>query len=296
MPPWFADPHYGKFSNDRTLAQAEIDTLVAWADTGAKAGNPKDAPKPLEFVEGWRIGKPDVVIEMPVAFDVPASGTIDYQYIVIPTGFKEDTYVQMAEARPGNPALVHHIIAFIREPGNPWMKDAKPGVPFVPKNMCRPRSGIPTAQESAGRRRFGGDSWPAMPPVWFRSCCSPGQAKLVKAGSDIILQMHYTANGKPGTDRSRIGLIFAKSQARSERVLTLAAGNHASSRSRPAIRITKSTPRLKLQHDATLVTLLPHMHFRGKRFRISRDLSDRREGNAARRAALRFQLAAHLRT
>src|SRR5436190_86122 len=74
MPPWFADPHVGKFSNDRTLTAAEVDTLVSWADTGAKAGNPKDAPKPIDWVEGWRIGKPDLVIEMPIAFDVPASG------------------------------------------------------------------------------------------------------------------------------------------------------------------------------------------------------------------------------
>ena len=87
MPPWFADPHYGKFANDRTLSQSEVDTLVNWADTGAKAGNPKDAPKPISWVEGWRIGQPDMVIEMPQAFDVPASGTIDYQYIVIPTNF-----------------------------------------------------------------------------------------------------------------------------------------------------------------------------------------------------------------
>src|SRR5579884_2728119 len=119
MPPWFADPHFGKFSNDRTLSPAEVETLVSWADTGAKAGDPKDAPKAIAWVEGWRIGKPDIIIEMPQAFEVPASGTIDYQYIVIPTNFKEDTYVQIAEARPGNAALVHHIIAFIREPGNP---------------------------------------------------------------------------------------------------------------------------------------------------------------------------------
>ena len=75
MPPWFADPHYGKFRNDRSLAQKDIDTLVAWAESGAPEGNPKDLPKPLRFVDGWNIGKPDMVLEMPEAFDVPASGT-----------------------------------------------------------------------------------------------------------------------------------------------------------------------------------------------------------------------------
>ena len=133
MPPWFADPHYGKFANDRSLSQKEIDTLVAWADAGAPQGDPKDLPAPLSFIEGWRIPKPDVVLEMPNAFNVPAAGTIEYQYVVVPTGFTQDRWVQFAEARPGNRALVHHIIAFIREPDSKWMKDAKPGVPFVPE-------------------------------------------------------------------------------------------------------------------------------------------------------------------
>src|SRR5438128_2726591 len=87
MPPWFADPRYGHFANNPSLSQAEIDTLVAWTETGAKEGDPKDAPKPLEFVEGWNIGKPDMVFETPTAFEIPASGTIPYQYVVIPTGF-----------------------------------------------------------------------------------------------------------------------------------------------------------------------------------------------------------------
>src|SRR5258708_6071157 len=213
MPPWFADPHYGKFSNDRTLSTAEIDTLVSWADTGAKAGDPKDAPKAIAFVEGWRIGKPDMVIEMPLAFDVPASGTIDYQYILIPTNFKEDTYVQIAEARPGNPAVVHHIIAFIREPGSPFMKDAKPAVPFVPQDHVRTEDLTPEQRNKPAPSNGGGiggaflaGSAPGTVPFVMR----PGEAKLVKAGSDIVLQMHYTANGKPATDKSRIGLIFAK--------------------------------------------------------------------------------------
>ena len=131
MPPWFADPHYGKFSNDRSLPQKEIDTLIAWSDAGAPQGDPKDMPPPASFVEGWRIPKPDVVFEMPNPFEVPAAGTIEYQYIVVPSGFTGDKWVRFSEARPGNRQLVHHIIAFIREPDSKWLKDAKPGVPFV---------------------------------------------------------------------------------------------------------------------------------------------------------------------
>ncbi|HVP47940.1 MAG TPA: cytochrome c, partial [Bryobacteraceae bacterium] len=133
MPPWFADPHYGKFANDKSLSQKEIDTIVAWADAGAPEGDLKDLPATVSFTDGWQIPKPDVVFELPNAFNVPATGTIEYQYVIVPTGFTADKWVRFAEARPGNRALVHHIIAFIREPGSKWMKDAQPGVPFVPE-------------------------------------------------------------------------------------------------------------------------------------------------------------------
>lgn len=266
MPPWFADPHFGKFSNDRTLAQADIDTLVSWADTGAQAGNPKEAPKPTDWVEGWRIGKPDQVISMPVAFNIPASGTIDYQYIVIPTGFTEDKYVQLSEARPGNPAVVHHIIAFIREPGNPWLKDAQPGVPFVPRERAR-RSETEAKDGDKPRQSDGGgfgDFLAGYAPGTLPNVMKPGQAKLVKAGSDLVLQMHYTANGKATTDISRIGIVFATTQP-TVRVLTLAAAN-ASFAIPPGDSNYQVDSKLTLQDDAMLINLLPHMHFRGKSF------------------------------
>jgi hypothetical protein len=266
MPPWFADPHYGKFSNDRSMAQPEIDTLVSWADTGAQAGNPKDAPKPMDWVEGWRIGKPDQVISMPVAVDVPASGTIDYQYIVIPTGFTEDKYVQLSEARPGNPAVVHHIIAFIREPGNPWLKEAKPGVPFIPRERARRAEAEANSDKKKHQQQDGGfgDFLAGYAPGTLPNIMKPGQAKLVKAGSDLVLQMHYTANGKATTDISRIGIVFATTQP-TERVLTLAAAN-ADFAIPPGDSNYKVDSKFTLQDDATLLNFLPHMHFRGKSF------------------------------
>ena len=102
MPPWFADPAYGKFSNDRSMAQKDAEMLATWADAGAPEGDPKDLPAPAKFEDGWSIPKPDAVITFPQPFDIPASGTIEYQYIVIPTGFTEDRWVETAEARPGN--------------------------------------------------------------------------------------------------------------------------------------------------------------------------------------------------
>jgi hypothetical protein len=132
MPPWLADPHYGKFSNDRSLSDADRNTLVAWVDAGSREGNPTEAPQAVAFLEGWNIGKPDLVYTMPNAFEVPAQGTIEYQYVVIPTHLSEDKWVRMAEVRPGNRAVVHHVIAFIRPKGSKWMAGAQPGVAFVP--------------------------------------------------------------------------------------------------------------------------------------------------------------------
>jgi len=249
MPPWYADPHYGHFRNDRTLEQKDIDTIVAWVNAGAPEGNPKDLPKPVAFVDGWNIGKPDMAITMPAKFDVPASGTIEYQYILVPLNLTEDKWVQMAEVRPGNRALVHHVIAFIRPPGSKWMADAQPGVPFIPKKG---------GEEGQGEFLVG--YAPGMPP----GILPAGRGKLLKAGSDIILQMHYTANGKAGTDQSTVGLVWAKEPVK-ERVYTIAATTNK-------FAIPPGDPNYEVDSafefggEAHVSALMPHMHLRGKDF------------------------------
>lgn len=253
MPPWFADPHYGKFANDRSLSQKDINTLVAWVDGGAKAGNPNDAPKPIKFTEGWVIGQPDKVFEIPTAFEVPTSGTIDYQYVIVHTGFTEDKYVQFAEARPTDFKHVHHIIAFIREPGNPWFKDEPIGVAFVPKKDGK--------GEGGGAQ---GDFLAGYAPGMVAPQLKDGQAKLIKAGSDIVFQLHYTADGKPGSDLSRVGVIFSKVKP-TERVVTLAAANPKFAIP-PGDADYRVDSKMTLQDDATLTMMLPHMHLRGKDF------------------------------
>jgi hypothetical protein len=256
MPPWFADPHVGKFANDRSLSPSDIETLAKWADTGAAEGSPSDAPAPMKFVSGWNIGVPDMVVEMPKPYQVAAKGTIDYTYYVIPTGFTEDKWVQFAEVRPGNRKVVHHVIAFIREPGSKWMKDAVPGEPFVPKKEA--------GESRNGGGGFGGQFLVGYAPGTIPDILEPGQARLVKAGSDIVLQMHYTANGTEQVDQSKVGIIFAKEPPK-QRVVTLAAmdtkfvipagaDNH------------KVESQLTLQEDTTITGLLPHMHLRGKAF------------------------------
>ncbi len=255
MPPWFADPKYGHFSNDRSLSAADIKTLVAWVDGGAKAGDPKDAPKPIAFTEGWVIGTPDKVFEIPQAIAVPTSGTIDYQYVIMPSGLTEDKYVQFAEARPTDREHTHHIIAFIREPGNPWFKGEPIGVAFVPAKDGKGEGGATGGQ---------GEFLAGYAPGMVAPMLKPGQAKLIKAGSDIVFQLHYTADGKPGSDRSRVGVVYSKVKP-TERIVTLAVAN-------PKFAIPPGDPdykvdaKLVLQDDATLTMMLPHMHLRGKDF------------------------------
>lgn len=255
MPPWFADPHYGSFSNDSRLSQKEIDVIVAWADGGAVEGDAKDLPPTPQFTEGWNIGKPDVVISMPDDFNVPAEGVIPYKYFVAPTNFKEDRYVQFAEIRQGNRTLVHHVIVDVRYPGNGALPAA---------GELNPES-LRTSRPSSGERPGDSDGrlvgWaPGEAPLILK----PGQAKLVKAGSVLVFQVHYTPNGKPGKDRSSVGLIFSRTPVE-KRVIT--AGAVARSLAiPPGDPNYEAKSSFEFKEDSHIDSLHPHMHFRGKDF------------------------------
>ncbi len=260
MPPWFADPSIGRFANDRSLRAEEIRTITAWVDAGAPAGDPHDAPKPVHWIEGWTIGQPEIVFEMPTGFNVPDSGVIPYQYVIIPTHFKKDTWVRIAEVRAGDRAHTHHIVVSVREPGSNWLAGKPAGVPF----SLDPH----TAGGGVPGEFLAGYGPGAMPEI-----LAPGEAKLIRAGSDLVFQLHYTSNGHPGCDRSRIGLILSHEPPR-QRVLMLAAAN---------IRfiIPPGDPnyevngRVTLHAPATLISLLPHMHLRGKSFEFRVVFPDR---------------------
>ncbi|MBV9501259.1 MAG: thiol-disulfide isomerase [Acidobacteriaceae bacterium] len=257
MPPWFADPCCGHFSNNPSLSQAEIETLAAWADAHAPAGDPHDAPAPVRWIEGWNIEKPDVVLQMPVAKHIPASGDVPYQYIIIPTHFKEDRWVQMSEIRPSNRTVVHHAVAYIRDPESPWLRGAPVGVPFsandLPDGKLR-RDAIWTNSDILLVYAPGSqpDQWPE------------GFAKYIPAGSEVVLQMHYTTHGSATEDRTSVGLVFSKEPPR-KRVLTLQLTND-----RFVIPPGDPDKRVEvhgtLPNDALLLSFFPHMHLRGKSF------------------------------
>jgi hypothetical protein len=254
MPPWFADPKYGHFRNDPSLSQKEIETIVAWVDKGAPEGDPRETPKPKQFEDGWNIGRPDAILEMPNAYQVPAKGTIDITYIIIPTGFTEDKWIQAAEVRPGNRAVVHHVNAIVQRRAANSASARAVGVPFTAAKVTTPvkgRRGQPTSEFLVGY----------VPGYQYKQW-EPGQAKLIPAGADVLLQIHYSTNGTPGEDRTKVGLIFAKQPPR-ERVLSAVAKSWD-------FEIPAGAPNhelrssVKFASDVTLVSLHPHMHYRGK--------------------------------
>lgn len=257
MPPWFADPHYGRFSNDPSLTPQQIATLSAWADSQAPEGDFRDAPPPVHWTQGWNIERPDVILQMPRAKAIPADGDVPYQYVIIPTNFKEDRWVRMSEIRPSNRMVVHHAVAYIRDPKSSWLQGAPVGVPFSAGDL-------PTEAQRRDAMWTTSDILLVYAPGSLPDQWPEGFAKLVPAGSDIVLQMHYTTHGHATEDRTSIGLVFSK-DAPKKRVLTLQLTN-----SRFLIPPGDPNHRVEvhgtLPNDALLLSFFPHMHLRGKTF------------------------------
>jgi hypothetical protein len=257
MPPWFADPRYGHFSNDPSLTANEIQIITAWVDGGTRAGNPHDAPPQRQWAEGWNIQQPDRVVQMTKPVFIPARGDVEYTYEIVPTGFSEDKWVQMSEIRPSSRQHVHHAVIYIRPPDSKWLRNAPVGVPFTASSL-----GDPDLQHDA--------HWTDSDMLLvYAPGSSPDQwpeemAKFVLAGSDLVFQMHYTTNGRPDRDQTSVGLVFAK-HLPAERVITLQLTNDH-------FVIPPETDNYRVEawgtlpNDATLLGFLPHMHLRGKRF------------------------------
>jgi mono/diheme cytochrome c family protein len=240
MPPWHADPHYGSFKNDRRLSKKDADTILAWVDGGAKEGNPKDLPRAPQFTEGWQIGKPDIVLSMNKDYSVPAQGVVDYQYMLVPTGFTEDKWIQAAEVRPGNRAVVHHVIVFV----------------VGPEAM---------KQRAALFSREGGlEGLVGTAPGEEPMILPDGVGRLVKAGSTLVFQMHYTPNGTAQMDRTSVGIIFSR------KPIEKAASGGAAMNRRFVIPPGDDNYAVKsvysFKEDSHIMNLMPHMHLRGKDF------------------------------
>ncbi|MGB8475262.1 MAG: hypothetical protein WCE61_14360 [Candidatus Acidiferrum sp.] len=260
MPPWFADPRIGRFSDDPSLSPEQIAALAAWAKAGAPAGNKRDATPPRHWTEGWSIPQPDLVLKMPKAVPIPASGDVEYTYEIVPTGFKKDRWVRSVEILPSLRANVHHAVVYVRPPDSKWMQHAPMGVPFTASTLTNPddRRGANWTDSDVLLVYAPGsspDNWPDT------------MAKFIPAGADLVFQMHYTTNGHAGSDRTSLGLIFSK-HTPAQRVLTLQLTNDH-------FVIPPGVPDYRVEadgtlpNDATLLSFFPHMHLRGKRFQYN---------------------------
>ena len=256
MPPWFADSQYGHFANDHQLTGAEINTLVAWADNGALEGNPKDAPPALTFQDGWNI-KPDLVVEMPKDFQLPATGTINYQFIRVKGNFTEDLWVEAAEMRPGNPDVVHHGKVWVVPPGSKWMANAVPGEAYENQEAGRTAEGdgndiLGKFNPGLGAQRFD----------------VSGAAKFVPKGSDLVFELHYTAMGKPATDRSKLGLVLAKQPPATRYILLSGSPSALNLVIPPGESNAEVVAEATAGSDFKLAYIQPHMHLRGKDYEL----------------------------
>ncbi len=241
MPPWHAAPGHLKFKNDRGLSPRDRETLLAWIEQGCPRGDERALPAARKFAEGWYIGKPDVVLTMPTAFTVPAKaprGGVPYKHFKVETNFKEDVWIQAAEAKPGNKAVVHHIIVYV------FAKGVRPGRALD--------DGIGNGFLVAYAPGDLGVAYPA------------GAAKKIPKGATLVFQMHYTPNGVEQTDRSSVGLVFAKQPPKNE-VKTKAIAQYLLAIP-PGAKAHRVTSAATFRKDTYLWALLPHMHLRGKSF------------------------------
>jgi hypothetical protein len=286
MPPWKADPHYGEWSNDPRLSQTEKDTILAWVNGSKAEGDPKDMPAQPTFSDGWKIGEPDAVVSIP-EHKLAATGPDEYSYITVPTNFTEDRWVIAAELRPGNRRVVHHAHVFVVDPettdtvkkkssDNPavlysrWlqMKEGtlsfiRPDAPAINDGCLQDDNGVFPGHRETDLGSLISSYLPGREPDVYPE----GTARLIKAGSKINFQIHYSrATKKPETDVTSVGLIFAKQPPKqiarridlSNHLFLIPAGS-------PDQEVTECHTFAK---DMYITSLTPHMHLRGKSMRF----------------------------
>lgn len=238
MPPWHASPKYGHYANARFMPEKDKEILREWVAGGMPYGDIKDLPELPKFREGWHLPRvPDVVYEMRKRpFVVPKEGVVEYQYFVVDPGFKEDKWITGAQVLPGNRSVVHHAIVFIRPPDG---------------------------------ADFRGIGWlTAYVPGQRINMLPPGRARKVPAGSKLVFQMHYTPTGSVAEDISKVGLIFGKDEEISHEVFTLIGIDQEFEIPPHASDFPVSAKVRRIPPHAELLAIAPHMHLRGKSFRL----------------------------
>jgi mono/diheme cytochrome c family protein/thiol-disulfide isomerase/thioredoxin len=240
MPPWHASPEYGSFANARRMTEKEKRNIARWIAEGCPRGEQNPAPTVSPVINNPTIHRDqsfDQIIPMRSdPFSVPAEGTVEYQYFVIDPEFHEDRWVSSAEVLPGNREVVHHAIVFISAPDQDSLNNSGWLAAYVPGQRVAP--------------------------------LAEGQARKIPAGSRLVFQMHYTPNGALTSDKTKVGLVFTEEENVQEEVITLITANRhfkippGAPNHQVVSRLTEFPP------QAQLTALVPHMHLRGKSFRI----------------------------
>ena len=296
MPPWHADPRYGSFVNKRGLSDLEKSIIAKWAAAGAPEGNPADLPAAPTYREGWNID-PDVVLSMQEDYPIPATGEIPYQYLEIPANFSEDRYIQAWEIRPGDRKAVHHMLLSTRPPQaevdamikrqqqamlqrmfGPKPTNAAPAAPRpAPPFSFACCLEIPAGQSGGrpipGQKRDMGPNYRPRPvgtgptmggysPGGSIRVFPEGMAMRIPKGHSLVFQMHYTTYGKATTDRTTIGLKFAKTPPST--ILNTMALINASFSIPPGADNHLVENSMTFNRDAVIYSMIPHTHVRGK--------------------------------
>ena len=238
MPPWHADPHFGTFSNDMSLTQEEIRKLVAWVDNGSKKGEGEDILAALTPNAGqWTLGEPDYLIILSQE-DIPADGIIDYRYQVKKITITEDKYVSGIEVRPGNPNVLHHVLASIEYPEG---YDAP-----VDRSVSRWIDGLLVGWAPGGEAEV----------------FPKGTGRLLPKGSEVYFQLHYTTSGKAESDQTDIGLYFHDEDPGKEYVIV--GPVNFEFRIPPKESNYPVVAEYPINRPTYMHAVLPHMHYRGK--------------------------------
>jgi mono/diheme cytochrome c family protein len=279
MPPWHADPNIGHFANARRLSDEQKATIARWVEAGAPEGDPQDLPRKPDYPDGWRIGAPDAVLEMQEDYPLPASGEVPYVYFEVPANFSEDRWIQAWEVRPGNPAAVHHVIVYVRPPEPPQTAPAAagprpPGVVTFAEGMDIPpgQTGGKALPDDARqsypnyrpRPRGTAGSIGGYVPGNSTRVFPAGSAMRLPKGASLVFQMHYTPTGKETTDRTKMGLIFAKEPPKLALTGTaLVNGSLHIPAGAPNHRVDAE---MTVNRDLLLFSMTPHTHVRGIRW------------------------------
>ena len=245
MPPWHASPEHGKFANDARLTLEEKKAIAAWVAAGSPEGDARDLPPPSNDAEGWRIPRPDLVLEMPQEVEIPAEGMIPYKNFIVDPKLAKDVWVRASQVRPGNASVVHHLVVYILPPGARRIDEG------------------------------GGDFLAAYAPGMPPRVLPGGVARRVPAGSKLYFQVHYTPRGTRQVDRSKIGLTFVDpSTVRKELKSGMAIDFKLQIPAGASDHVSRAT--YKFDQAALLYSVMPHMHLRGKSMRFEARYPDGR--------------------